>query len=55
MAKKLDLRDSKLTLGEAYTETVLLAETEDLSEVVHMRGEILAKDVNVINVNKTEE
>ena len=33
---------------------MLPAETEDLPEVIHMGGEVLAKDENVINVDKTE-
>ena len=51
---RTDLGDSKLTLGEANHETVLPPETKDLLEVVQVVGEILAKDENVINVDKTE-
>ena len=54
LAKKLNLGDSKFTLGEAYLETVLPAETEDLLEVVNVGGEVLAKDENVIDIDKTE-
>ena len=54
MSKKLNLEDNKLTFGEANCEAVLPAEAEDLPEVVHVGGEILAKDENVINLVKTE-
>ena len=37
-------QDRKFTLGEANGETMLPAETEDLSEVIYLEGEILAKD-----------
>ena len=47
-------RDSKLTLGETCCETVLPAETEDLSEVVNLGGEVLAKDENVVHIEKTK-
>ena len=54
MAKKLNLGNRKLTLGEANGEAMLPAVAEDLLEVVHVEGEILAKDENIIKVDKTE-
>ena len=54
VAKKRDLGDSKLTLGEAYFETMLPTETEDLLEVVKVRGKISTEDEDVIHILKTE-
>ena len=56
MAKKLDLGNRKLTLWKANRQTLpmLPAETEYLSEVVHVGGEVFAEKENIIKVDKTE-
>ena len=54
MAKKLYLGNCKLTLREANGKTMLPAEMEDLPEFVHVGGEILVEDENIIHVYKTE-
>ena len=54
MPKKLDLGDSKFTLGEANCESMIPAGTKDLSEVEDMGGELLAEDEDIIHVDKTE-
>ena len=54
MAKKLNLGNRKLTLGEANGEAMLPAVAEDLLEVVHVGGKILAEDKDIIHVYKTE-
>ena len=42
MTKKLNLGNHKLTVWEANGEAMLPAETEDLREVSHLGGKILA-------------
>ena len=54
MSKKLDLGNSKLTFGEANGEAMFPAEMEDLLEVVPTGGKILAKEENIIHLDKTE-
>ena len=54
MPKKLDLGDSKFTLGEANCESMIPAGTKDLSEVEDMGGELLAEDEDIIHLDKTE-
>ena len=53
MTKKLDLGNSKLAFGEANGEAMFRAES-DFSEFIHMRGEILAEDENIIHKDKAE-
>ena len=54
MAKKLNLGNRNLAHEEANVTAMLLAETEDLLEVVHGGGEIFAEDEVIILVYKTE-
>ena len=54
MAKKLNLGNRNLAIVEANGEAMLPAETEDLPEVVHVGGEILAEDEDIIHIYKTE-
>ena len=55
MAKELNLGNSKLTLGKANGEVMLPAETKNLPEVIHVGGEVLGEDQDIIHVDKTEE
>ena len=54
MAKKLNLGNRKLTLGEANGGAMLTAETEDLPEVVCVGGKILASNKDIIHLYKKE-
>ena len=54
MPTELYLGNNKLTLGEANGGALLSAEAKNLSEVVHVGREVLAKDQNFIHVDKTE-
>ena len=42
--KKLDLGHSKFTLGKANGQPMLTTKEEDFTEMVYVRGEILAED-----------
>ena len=44
VSKKLNLGHSKFTLGKANGQPMLTTKEEDLTEMVYMRGEILAED-----------
>ena len=55
MSKKFNLRNCKFTFGKSYCQPMLPAETEDLLEVVHMRGQISTKDEDVVHIHKTEK
>ena len=44
VTKKLDLGHSKFTLGKANGQPMLTTEEEDFTEMVYVRGEILAED-----------
>ena len=54
MTKKLDLGNCKLTFWEANGEAMFPAETEDFMEVIHVGGEILAEDENIIHLDEAE-
>ena len=54
MTKKLYLGNCKFKFGEANGEAMFPAETEYLSEVIHMWGKIFPEDEDVIFVDKTE-
>ena len=43
MAKKLNLGDSKLAFRTTNCQAMLLSEDKNLSEMIHMRREILEK------------
>ena len=54
MAKVLDLGSSKITLGKANGKAMLPAETINLPEVIHVGGEVLKEDQDIVNINETE-
>ena len=54
MAKEHDLGNSKLKLGKANGEAMLPAETKNLPEVIHVGGEVLGEDQDIVRVDKTE-
>ena len=54
MTKKLYLGISKLAFGEANGEAMFPVETEDLSEVIHLGGQIFAEDENIIQVDEAD-
>ena len=54
MAKEHDLGNSKLTLGKANGEAMLPAETKNLLEVIHVGGEVLGEDQDIVQVDKTD-
>ena len=54
MAKELNLGNSKLTLGKANGEAMLPAETKNLPEVIHVGGEVLGEDQDIVHIDKTE-
>ena len=53
MVKKLDLGSNEFTLGEAKFEAMLSAETKNLLDVVHMGGEVLGEDQDIIHIYET--
>ena len=44
VSEKLDLGHSKFTLGKANGQPMLTTKEEDFTEMVYVRGEILAED-----------
>ena len=44
MSEKLDLGHRKFTLGKANGQPMLTTEEENFTEMVYVRGEILAED-----------
>ena len=54
MAKKLDLGQIKLTLGEANCQSMLTTEKKNLVEIVDAGGEISAEIQYIIHINETE-
>ena len=52
--KEIDLGNNKLTLGKAKGEAMLPAETKNLPGVIHMGGEVLGEDQDIVHVDETE-
>ena len=51
-AKKLELRDGELALGEADGEAMKSADVKDGSEVFNMAVEVRGENEDVINIDK---
>ena len=54
MAKELNLGNSKHTLRKANGEAMLPAETKNLPEVIHVGGEVLGEDQDIVHLDKIE-
>ena len=54
MAKKLNLRDSKLAFWKPNCQAMFPPEDKNLSEMIHMRREIFGEDKDLIRVDEAE-
>ena len=54
MAKKFNLGDSKLAFRKPNCQATFQTKDKNLSEMIHMRREILGEDKDVIHVDKAE-
>ena len=54
MAKELDIRNSKLALRQANSQTILTTAEKNFPEILDMRGEVSAEDEDVVHIHKIE-